>query len=176
MRKHCVTGSVNLRFLTWRVLVRIWLKCVVENDPTLSIGGNGVTVSYRFDEVVQRKTCKVLCTLCKRKRNKVVSEGYYENGMHNVQETRASNWVKIDAQIAKLEAEGLICQTCVYAQERGVWNAKGIAGRGDKVVFVQAMAVPNDHLSWGRKLENNEEYTVLETEYDRYRDQHSHRL
>lgn len=70
------------------------------------------TIRYSFGGVTQRKTAKTFCTECGKKISRVVSRQYYENGLHNVEETRKKNWLEIDDEVAFLEKTGCICKNC----------------------------------------------------------------
>lgn len=72
-------------------------------------------VSYQFSEQRMTRQVKTFCPQCNKKLNRVISRSYYNNGFHNVSETRDKYNAELNKEAAELMEKGVLCGACVDA-------------------------------------------------------------
>lgn len=72
-------------------------------------------VTYRFDAVKLSHQVKTVCQCCDREYNHTLKTSMYDNGYHNMRESKSEWYEKAKIEGERISKEGAICTTCKRA-------------------------------------------------------------
>lgn len=79
-------------------------------------------VTYKFGAVKLSHKVKTVCQCCNREYTHNLHKSVYDNGFHNMAETKSKWYEKANIEAERISKEGAICRTCKLAGVKPIPN------------------------------------------------------